>query len=339
MVTKRFFGTTKNGEDVFAYTLSNDRGIEATVLDYGATLQSVVLTHNGERVDVVLGYDTVEEYEQNDAYLGASIGRFAGRIPDSVLRIGNDAFPVTANEGKNQLHGGRIGFDKRIWNVERVMSDSEKIRGDSIAFSLRSEDGDEGYPGAVEFHAHYGLPGLVGRMLAICYWATSDRVTAWNPTNHAYWNLNGHDGDTRGHMLEIPASWYVPVDDKCIPTGAEADVTGTRFDFRKLRKIEDTYDHSFVLDGHVLKLVGNRGIGMEVRTDCKAVQFYTAEYLTERRGKGGVIYRPYGAVCLETEGRQTMPDLPIAPENILSGDGKQSVRNTRYRFIFEEEQL
>ncbi len=329
MVTKRFFGTTKNGEDVFAYTLSNDRGIEATVLDYGATLQSVVLTNGDERVDVVLGYDTVEEYEQNDAYLGASIGRFAGRIPDSVLRIGNDAFPVTANEGKNQLHGGAVGFDKRIF--------SANVSDDTVIFTLHSADGDEGYPGNVVFSAIYMLNG---DSLSISYKGSSDRITAWNPTNHAYWNLNGHDsGDARGHLLEIPAERYVPVDGSCIPLGGEEDVTGTRFDFRKLRKISDTYDHSFVLDGHVLKLFVNRGIGMEVRTDCKAVQFYTAEYLTERRGKGGVIYRPYGAVCLETEGRQTMPDLPIASENILSGDGKQSVRNTRYRFIFEEEQL
>lgn len=337
MVTKRLFGVTKAGFEASAYTISNDRGIAVTVLDYGATLQSVVLTHKGEPVDVVLGYDTIDEYENNDGYLGASIGRFAGRIPDSVLRIGNDAFPVTANEGKNQLHGGQIGFDKRIWNVERVMSDSEKIRGDSIAFSLRSEDGDEGYPGAVEFHAQYGLPGLVGRMLGICYRATSDRITAWNPTNHAYWNLNGHDaGDARGHRLEIPADHYVPVGPDAIPTDSETDVTGTRFDFRTMRAIGDTYDHSFVLNGHVLKLIGNRGIGMEIRTDCKAVQFYNAKYLTERHGKGGAIYRPYGAVCLETEGRQTMPLQSVAPENILSGKG-QSVHNTCYRFFFEED--
>ena len=326
MITKRFFGTTKNGEDVHAYTLENDRGIAVTVLDYGATLQSVVLTHKGERI------------EQNDGYLGASIGRFAGRIPDAELRIGSDVFPVTANEGKNQLHGGKVGFDKRIWTVEQIHSDSEKIRGDFISFFLRSGDGDEGYPGAVQFHAHYGLPGLVGRMLSVAYGATSDRVTAWNPTNHAYWNLDGHDaGDARGHLLEIPADRYVPVGRDMIPIGGEADVAGTRFDFRKLRRIADAYDHSFVLNGHVLQLFGSRGIGMQVRTDCKAVQLYTAEYLTERKGKGGAIYRPFGAVCLETEGRQTMPDRPVAPENILPGKGQAVHTTTQYRFIYEED--
>lgn len=338
MITKRFFGTTKNGEAVHAYTLENDRGIAVTVLDYGATLQSVVLTHKGERIDVLLGYDTIEEYEQNDGYLGASIGRFAGRIPDAELRIGSDVFPVTANEGKNQLHGGKVGFDKRIWTVEQIHSDSEKIRGDFISFALRSRDGDEGYPGDAEFHVQYGLYGLIGRMLGIAYSAASDRVTAWNPTNHAYWNLNGHDaGDARGHLLEIPADRYVPVDGACIPLGTEADVAGTRFDFRKLRKIADAYDHSFVLNGHVLQLFGSRGIGMQVRTDCKAVQLYTAEYLTERKGKGGAIYRPFGAVCLETEGRQTMPDRPVAPENILPGKGQSVHTTTHYRFIYEED--
>jgi len=327
MVTKRCFGTTKNGIDVHAYTIENDCGIAVTVLDYGATLQSVVLTHRGERVDVVLGYDTIEEYENNDGYVGASIGRFAGRIPDSVLRIGNDTFPVTANEGNNHLHGGTIGFDKRVWNAE--------TDDDSVTFSLVSPDGEEGFPGQCRISAIFFLSDDA---LSIKYTGTSDRVTAWNPTNHAYWNLNGHDaGDARGHLLEIPAERYVPVDDICIPTGGEADVTGTRFDFRALREIEHTYDHSFVLNGHVLKLIGNRGIGMEIQTDCKAVQLYTAEYLTERKGKSGTVYRPYGAVCLETEGRQVMPNEPITSENILSVNGLRSVRNTQYRFIFEED--
>ena len=248
MVTKRLFGVTKDGVGVYAYTIANDRRISVTVLDYGATLQSVVLWHKGEPVDIVLGYDTVEEYERNDGYLGASIGRFAGRIPDSVLRIGNDAFPVTANEGKNQLHGGIVGFDKRVWNAA--------IGDDSVTFSLVSPDGDEGFPGECRCSAAYTLSA---ETLTVVYSGSSDRVTAWNPTNHAYWNLNGHDaGDTRGHKLQIPADHYVPVGPDAIPTGGETDVTGTRFDFRTMREIGDTYDHSFVLSGNPITLIGNR---------------------------------------------------------------------------------
>ena len=155
MVTKRHFGVTRNGEDVYAYTLENDRGISVTVLDYGATLQSVVLTHKGERIDVVLGYDTIGEYENNDGYLGASIGRFAGRIPDSQLRIGDDVCPVTTNEGKNQLHGGACGFDKRVWQFAPSQIPFE--RENSVRFRLHSVHGEEGYPCGADFDVTYLL--------------------------------------------------------------------------------------------------------------------------------------------------------------------------------------
>ena len=327
MITKRFFGTTKNGEDVHAYTLENDRGIAVTVLDYGATLQSVVLPHKGERIDVLLGYDTIEEYEQNDGYLGASIGRYAGRIPDAILRIGEDAFPVTANEGRNQLHGGNKGFDKSVWQTR--INDKRTVQ-----FDLASSDGDEGFPGDLKTSVVYRL---YSDTLEILTWARSDRVTAWNPTNHAYWNLNGHDaGDTRKHLLEIPADRYVPVGPDMIPSDGEADVAGTPFDFRTLREIGDTYDNSFVLSGSPIRLWGNRGIGMEITTSCSAVQFYNAKFLGERNGKGGAQYGPFGAVCLETQGRQALRNRPIAPENVISTEYFLDPRSTKFTFIDKE---
>ena len=331
MVTKKPFGVTKDGTDVTAYTITNGRGIAVTVLDYGATLQSVVLPHKGERIDIVLGYDTIGEYEQNDGYLGASIGRFAGRIPDSILRIGDRSCPVVANEGKNQLHGGRIGFDKRVW--ETVYAADKTVR-----FCLNSADGEEGYPGSMQIHAAYTLRG---NTLEIDYLGTgtpNGPAIAWNPTNHAYWNLNGHDaGDARKHLLEIPADRYVPVGPDMIPTGGEADVTDTCFDFRTLREIGDTYDHSFVLSGSPIRLWGNRGIGMEILTNCTAVQFYNTKFLGSRGGKGGAHYEPYGAVCLETEGRQTLRGMPIAEENILARSRVSHERITKYRFITGED--
>lgn len=326
MVTKRHFGVTKNGEAVYAYTIENARGMTVTVLDYGATLQSVVIPHNGDRIDVVLGYDTIEAYENNDAYVGASIGRFAGRIPDSVLRIGSDVFPVTANEGKNQLHGGPIGFDRCVWTAE--------TDGDSVTFRLTSSDGDQGFPGECRTTAVFSLSNDA---LSIAYHGASDRTTAWNPTNHAYWNLNGHDaGDARKHRLLIPANRYTAVGRDMIPTGGEADVTNTRFDFRRLREIGGAYDNSFTLSGNPILLWGSRGIGMEIRTTCKAVQFYNAEFLGARRGKGGVPYGPFGAVCLETQGRQTLRSASVYDENILF-DGACRTRTTQYRFIFGED--
>ncbi|MBR3129952.1 MAG: galactose mutarotase, partial [Clostridia bacterium] len=326
-ITKRFFGTTKNGEDVHAYTLENDRGIAVTVLDYGATLQSVVLPHKGERIDVLLGYDTIEEYEQNDGYLGASIGRYAGRIPDAILRIGEDAFPVTANEGRNQLHGGNKGFDKSVWQAR--INDKRTVQ-----FDLASSDGDEGFPGDLKTSVVYRL---YSDTLEILTWASTDRLTAWNPTNHAYWNLNGHEaGDTRKHLLEIPADRYVPVGPDMIPSDGEADVAGTPFDFRTLREIGDTYDNSFVLSGSPIRLWGNSGIGMEITTSCSAVQFYNAKFLGERNGKGGAQYGPFGAVCLETQGRQALRNRPIAPENVVSTEYFLDPRSTKFTFIDKE---
>ena len=328
MVTKRPFGVTKDGVRTFAYTISNDRGFVVTVLDYGATLQSVVVPGRDGPVDVVLGYDTIEEYERNDGYLGASIGRYAGRIPDSLLRVGGSVFPLAANEGGNHLHGGWNGLDRTVWTA--------RIAGDTVRFAILSRDGEEGYPGTVRFSASYALKDDV---LTIAYRGSADRTTAWNPTNHAYWNLNGHDaGDARTHRLEIPAGRYVPVGPDGIPTGGEADVSGTRFDFRTLRGIGGAYDNSFVLSGTPVRLQGERGIGMEIRTNCSAVQVYNAAFLSARAGKGGAVYRPFGAVCLETEGRQAAPGSPIPEESVLSPNGSGKRRVTKYRFLIEEEE-
>ena len=327
MVTKKPFGTTKDGLPATAYTITSGRGVSVTVLDYGAALQSVVLPHKGGRVDIVLGYDSVEAYERNDGFLGASIGRFAGRIPDSLLRVGNEVFPVTANDGKNHLHSGKACFGKRFWHAD-------VHTGNTVQFDIISPCGEEGYPGNVVFRAIYRL---AGRELTVTYAGRSDAVTAWNPTNHAYWNLNGHDaGDARSHTLEIPADRYVPVGPDLIPTGGEADVAGTRFDFRRPREIGGEYDHSFVLSGSPIRLWGNRGIGMEVRTTCKAVQVYNAKFLSERNGKGGAQYGPIGAVCLETEGRQTLRNAPVAEENVLAPDLLFYTRTTKFKFLYEE---
>lgn len=325
MISKKPFGVTKNGSPVFSYTLENGQ-ISLTVLDYGATLQSLVLQKSSGKTDVVLGYDTIADYERNDGYLGASIGRFAGRIPDAILNIEGSLFPVTANEGCNQLHGGSTGFDKRIWNAE--------TGADFVTFSLISQNNEEGFPGTLLCSITYMLKNNI--VTLICR-GKSDHVTAWNPTNHAYWNLDGHDaGDTRLQQLEIPADFYIPVGSDMIPVNAETDVSGTRFDFRKLREIGGEYDHSFVLSDGPIRLFGTKGIGMEITTDCKAVQFYNAKFLGDRIGKGDAHYGPFGAVCLETEGRQTQRGGSVYPENILEKNIEKT-HITEFRFITKED--
>lgn len=326
MVTKRPFGTTAAGEAVTAYTIENARGIAVTLLDYGATIQSLVLPHRGGVLDVALGYDTIGEYERNDGYLGATVGRYAGRIPDAVLRIGGKGFPLDANDGKNHLHGGKNGFDKRVFFAE--------IRGDAVTFSRVSPDGEEHYPGVLAFSVTYTLDGDT---LSVVFRGAADAETCWNPTNHAYWNLNGHGaGDVRAHVLELSADRYMPVGEDLIPVAGEADVTGTRFDFRAPKKIGEAYDHCFILNGGPIRLFGENGLGMEITTDCLAVQLYTAGFLTGRAGKGGTRYAPFGAVCLETQGRQARRNQPPAAESLLNA-GESATRTTTVRFLYGED--
>ena len=336
MITKRFFGTTKNGEDVHAYTLENDRGIAVTVLDYGATLQSVVLTHKGERIDVLLGYDTIEEYEQNDGYLGACIGRYAGRIPNAVQEFNDQSYPLAVNDNVNHLHGGRRGFDKYVF--------SAVCEGNSVTFFRRSPDGEEGYPASLEVSVSFTLDDT--DTLSIAFRGVSDGVTCWNPTNHAYWNLNGHDsGNVLDHTLTLPADRFVPTDGTLIPISDPVPVDGTPFDFRQPKalgrdihgdpiQLPNGYDHSFVLNGDPIELSGTVGIAMRIETDSRAVQLYTANFLTDRTGKGGTRYLPQHAVCLETQARQIQKDGALPQESILPANTPVT-HTTRYRFLFQ----
>ena len=326
MLTVRPFGTTAAGAPVTAYTITNAHGVSLTVLDYGATLQSVVLPHRGEPVDVVLGYDTIEEYEQNDGYLGATIGRYAGRIPDAILPLSDKRYLLCKNDGENHLHGGAIGFDRRMFDAD--------ANADSVTFSRLSPGGEENYPGALAFSVTYTLGD--DDALSILFRGAADTDACWNPTNHAYWNLNGHDaGDARAHVLTLPADRYVPVDGALIPVAPDADVSGTRYDFRVPRRIGGEYDTCFLLCGGPIMLAGESGIRMELTTDCEAVQFYTAGFLSDRAGKGGARYAPYGAVCLETASRQLVRGGTL-PESAMLNANEPKTRTTRIRFFCEE---
>lgn len=336
MVSKQIFGVTKDGKTVFIYRITNQNGLSAAVLDYGCTLQSVVIPHRGKQIDVCLGYDTIRAYEQNDGYLGALIGRYAGRIPGAVLHLGNKNYPLYQNDGVNHLHGGRIGFDQKVFHAETTDS--------SVCFTALSPDGEEGYPATLSVSVTYELTD--NDILRIRCCGCADGVTAWNPTNHAYWNLNGHQsGSALSHKLRIPAERYVPVGKDLIPLSEERDVSGTPYDFRNGQTIADGfkkpcireangYDHSFVLSSDTIELEGTSGICMQVITNSKAVQLYTANFLSERIGKGDVIYHPHDAVCLETQARQILKNGVIPEESLLAANTlKEHI--TAYRFLYE----
>ena len=307
MISKRAFGTLADGTPVSCWTLINENGLRAEVLDYGVIIQSLIVPDkNGNQVDVVLGYDTVEEYLSNDGYLGATIGRFANRIKGAAFELNGKTYKLYANNGENHLHGGKRGFDAYVW--------SSRQEGETVVFSRVSPNGEEGYPGNLSIAVTVGWEG---NSLTIRYEAETDQDTIVNFTNHSYFNLNGAgNGNVNGHMMQINADSYTINGTDCIPTGEIVPVDGSAMDFRTAKRIgQDAendepcvkyfngYDSNFVISGHpVATTVGDEtGITMITDTDQPGVQLYTANALTDRKGKGGKEYGFRSAFCLETQ--------------------------------------
>lgn len=304
-VASSSFGKTKYGEDVTAYTLTNSSGISAVFLDYGATLQSLSVPNScGGRTDVVLGYDSIGEYEQNGGYLGATIGRMGNRVGGAAFSLGGRRYELAANNGLNHLHGGLRGFDKYIWRADPS--------GDRVSFSRLSPDGEENYPGNLSVRVSYILEGTA---LRIVYDADTDADTIVNLTNHSYFNLNG-GGSALEHELKINAESFLELGEGTLPTGRRLPVEGTPFDFRSFKSLgrdiglEDAqlrlgggYDHNFILSSAQAAVVRSRqsGIEMKVFTDMPGMQLYSANFLSARRGKGGHELRSGYALCLETQ--------------------------------------
>lgn len=326
---------------VACITLENDNHMQVRLLSYGATIQSILVPDStGALTDVVLGYDTAAEYERNNGYLGAAIGRNGNRIANAAFTLGGQRYTLTANEGENQLHGGLCGLDKKIW--------SYTCRSDrSVTFTTELADGEEGFPGTLAISITYTLDDENG--LHIDYRAHCDADTVANFTNHAYFNLNGHgSGDILCHRLRLAASAYTPADEHTMPTGEIAPVDGTCMDFRTAKPIGRDlshpllahfggYDHNFCLDGQGLRLVGEAegdrsGIVMQVLTTLEGVQLYTGNGLSARVGKSGAQYAPHGGFCLETQHYPDAINQPAFPSPILR-QGETLHETTIYRFL------
>lgn len=321
------FGTLADGRAVQSVTLTNRAGISATIIAYGATLQSLLMPDaRGEKADITLGYDNIGDYEDKPQYFGSTVGRFANRLAAGRFRLDGRSYQTPVNNGKNALHGGTTGFDKVLWEVVSVES------GPTASVTLRytSPDGDQGYPGNVTVDAIYSLDEK--NQLTIEYRATTDRPTIVNISNHAYWNLGG-DGapyGAMGHLLTIPADAYLPVDEGLIPTGEARKVAGTVFDFRSPRAIGDRvrdasdqqirfgrgYDHNWVVARDVAtksRLMARltdpvSGRGFELWSNQPGLQFYSGNFLDGTTfGKAKRMYRQGDAVALEP---QLFPDGP-----------------------------
>lgn len=326
MITKTLFGTYEKG-DVYAYTLSNESGLSATILTLGGIIQKLV--YNG--TDVTLGYDTLEEYLVNGGHFGALIGRVANRIANAELTVNGVSYPLSVNRGKHQIHGGFEGFGKKIWDAEVV--------DDSLVLKLVSAHMEEGFPGQVQVTVTYSL---VGTGLSIDYRAVSDQDTAVNMTNHAYFNLNG-GGSVLEHTMWLHADAYTPTDAEGIPTGEIAPVAGTALDFTVEKtlgaEIDQAdlghYDHNFCLNGSGLRkvaLVKGEKLSMEVETTTEGMQIYCASLSIYRPGKAGAVYHGPCFVCLEAQGYPDAMHHENFPSVLLAA-GEEYRQTTIYRFF------
>ncbi len=342
MITKKEFGKTKDGKTVTAYTI-HDGESYLTALDLGGIVNKIVVPdRNGKPVDVILGYHDVASYENNDGYLGAIIGRFGNRIAGGKLTIDGKTYNLYLNDKGNHLHGGKVGFNKKIWKTE--------IKGDKLIFRYRSADGEENYPGNLDVEVTYTFAGGEWK---IEYRAVSDKKTCVNLTNHAYFNLSGEGTENvYDHVLHLDSDYITPTDSGMIPTGEFRAVKGTPFDFNAPKEIGreigandpdlkrgNGYDHCYLLKGASGEMKRyaeaespGTGIRMECSTDMPAVQLYTGNFL-DQRGKSG-YYAPRAGFCLETQAIPNNVNVPAYAEkgsSILEA-GKEYHFTAAYRF-------
>ena len=340
------FGQTQEGRSVERFTLRNRNRVEITAITYGAIITSIrVPDRAGTIADVALGFDTVDGYLTEHPYFGAVVGRYGNRIAGGRFTLDGTTYALAINNPPNHLHGGVRGFDKHVWQAERLAGTN------GIAFTRVSPDGEEGYPGTLNARVSYVLSD--DNQLSMEYEATTDKATPVNLTQHTYFNLAGHDaGPVLDHELTINADRFVAVDRAFIPTGELRPVAGTPMDFRTPARIGERigaaddqitfgrgYDHTWVLNGggaaprFAARAVDRRsGRTLDVLTTEPGVQFYSGNFLDGTvTGKGGTTYQHRGGFCLETQHYPDSPNQKAFPSTILR-PGQTYRTRTVWRF-------
>ncbi len=322
------FGTTPDNDPISRYDIENDGGINISVIPFGATcIDTLIPDKSGKKESITLGFDTLDEYLQPHPFFGVTVGRFANRIAYGRFVLNRVTYQLSLNDGVNHLHGGIIGFDKKMWNAQPFQEDGRI----GVQFTCESPDMEEGYPGNLQVVTTYSLDH--DNTLTIEYRAVSDKPTPVNLTNHCYWNLKGAgSGPIYDHELTLSADRYIPVTSALIPSGEKAEVAGTPFDFRSGKRIGSDidkiggYDHCFIINASSEKLAPaavlydpDSGRKMEIHTTQPGIQCYTGNFLNGIQGRNGKVYNQHGAVCLETEGypdavnRQSFPSVILQP--------------------------
>lgn len=327
-VTTRPWGIAPDGSAAQSFTISNDV-LQLEVLSFGARVTSLLAPdRNGNQGDIVLGFPALEPYVEDKAFLGCTVGRYANRIARGRFTLEGATYQLSTNDGENTLHGGPDGLWHRNWNAT--------VLPDGVEFKIQSQDGDQGFPGALSVVARYRLEGS---QITMDYVAHTDKTTVLNLTNHAYFNLAGEGSATvLDHDLQIEADAFTAIDEEAIPLGANDPVQETPFDFTSPRGIGDRihephpqlingrgYDHNFVLRGDAGTLrpaatATHAGTGrrLQVSTTEPGVQFYSGNYLDGSMvGRSGRPYHWRSAFCLETQHFPDSPNQPSFPSTVL----------------------
>lgn len=328
-IIKQPFGKLSDGRDATLYTLRNQNGFSVSISDFGATLVSLLAPdRNGRLTDILCGYESADVYAKADGYLGATVGRYCNRIASGRFTLDGVVYDkLYINDGNNHLHGGKVGYSYRLWEVTRVENSEQPL----LTLHLFSPDGEEGYPGNLDVYVTFAVSA--DNSLRVHYVATTDKATPVNLTNHAYFNLGGYaSGDVLDQVLWLDADSYLRGDEGLVPTGEVVPVAGTPFDFRHPKpigrdilaenndlKLAGGYDHCFNFTGwecgrQRMLLRGSlydpdTGRKLELLTDSPCTQLYTANFLKNPAFplRGGYPQQVQHAVCLET---QKMPDSP-----------------------------
>ncbi len=342
------YGTLADGQTARLYTLRNKQGTVARVTDFGATLVSLeTKDRDGKLADITIGYDTLDGWVKDGSYMGASVGRYGNRIANGKFTLDGNTYTLATNNDPHHLHGGTIGFNKKVWSAESFEQDN----GSGVTFTYLSPDGEEGYPGQLNTTVTYLLND--NNELIVKFAATTNKPTVVNLVHHTYWNLTGDPRQSiLDHMLQLNADGYAPTDDKGIPLAGIQPVNDTPMDFSRPRRIGDRinnddtqlkngigYDHSWAVNGKpgMLRLAAEAfdpGTGrvMQIETDQPAIQFYTGNYMDGSSiGKGGVPHNHRTGFCLET---QVFPDSPNQPtlSNAVLRPGQTYTHTMVHRF-------
>lgn len=329
-----------DGKQVQLFTLTNGKGTQVKISNYGGTITSwVVADKNGGKSNIVLGFDSLSGYLAKPPYFGATIGRYGNRIAAAKFTLDGQNYTLAANNGKNTLHGGNKGFDKVVWDAAPATDGTP-----SLTLSYLSKDGEEGYPGNLKSTVKFTL--TADNELQLEYNAETDKATPVNLTNHSYFNLSGDvSKGILGHTLWIDADRYTPVDTTLIPTGELKPVKGTPFDFttphtigERIAQVPGGYDHNFVLNkkGGDMPLVAwvqdsTTGRKLEVYTTEPGLQFYSGNFLDGTiKNRDGQPIPKHGALCLETQHFPDSPNQPSFPSTILK-PGEKYHTVTRYK--------